>query len=92
MGYAEVPYRKVSSTFLDRKHHGFNKRSRFLAIATLGWGIVLITTPACTNFAGIAVNRFLLGVLEGPINPGFVLMMVRLHPHPGVIHAQYLTS
>ncbi|KAK7705742.1 hypothetical protein SLS57_009942 [Botryosphaeria dothidea] len=36
----------------------------------LAWGIVLITTPACVNFGGIAVNRFLLGALEAAVNPG----------------------
>lgn len=34
-----------------------------------------MTTPACHNFAGIAVNRFLLGVTEAVVNPGFVIMM-----------------
>ncbi|OCL09001.1 MFS general substrate transporter [Glonium stellatum] len=49
--------------------------AKFLGFSTLGWGIILITTPACTSFAGIAVNRFLLGVLEATVNPGFVLIM-----------------
>ncbi|KAK6819582.1 hypothetical protein PG987_016065 [Apiospora arundinis] len=39
------------------------------------WGVLLITTPACTSFAGIAANRFLLGVFEAVVNPGFVLVM-----------------
>lgn len=34
-----------------------------------------MTTPACHNFAGIAANRFLLGLLESAVNPGFVLIM-----------------
>ncbi|GLI76978.1 hypothetical protein PoHVEF18_005260 [Penicillium ochrochloron] len=34
-----------------------------------------MTTPACHNFAGIAINRFLLGLVEAVVNPGFVLMM-----------------
>jgi len=34
-----------------------------------------MTTPACTNFAGTAANRFLLGLLESTVNPGFVLIM-----------------
>lgn len=41
----------------------------------IGWGVIMITTPACKNFAGIAVNRFLLGVLEGFVNPSFVLLL-----------------
>ncbi|KFX85747.1 hypothetical protein V490_09440 [Pseudogymnoascus sp. VKM F-3557] len=48
---------------------------KFLSLATICWGIILITTPACTSFAGIATNRFLLGALEATVNPGFVLMM-----------------
>lgn len=34
-----------------------------------------MTTPACHNFAGMAANRFLLGLLESTVNPGFVLIM-----------------
>ncbi|KAE8154559.1 major facilitator superfamily domain-containing protein [Aspergillus avenaceus] len=48
---------------------------RFLSITTIVWGGLLMTTPACYNFAGIAINRFLLGVTEAVVNPGFVLMM-----------------
>jgi MFS family permease len=48
---------------------------RLLSITIIAWGIVLITTPACTSFAGIATNRFLLGALESATNPGFVLLM-----------------
>ena len=43
--------------------------AKILGFATLGGGIILITTPACHNFAGFAVNRFLLGVLEATVNP-----------------------
>jgi MFS family permease len=45
------------------------------ANAFLGWGVILMTTPACTNFAGTAANRFLLGFLESTVNPGFVMIM-----------------
>ncbi|KAK8151165.1 major facilitator superfamily domain-containing protein [Phyllosticta citrichinensis] len=48
---------------------------KFLSGITFGWGVILITTPACHNFAGIAVNRFMLGLVEAAINPGFVLVM-----------------
>ncbi|KXG47528.1 Major facilitator superfamily domain, general substrate transporter [Penicillium griseofulvum] len=47
---------------------------KFLAITTLIWGGLLMTTPACYNFAGIAINRFLLGMVEAVVTPGFVLM------------------
>lgn len=49
--------------------------AKFLSVATICWGIVLLTTPACKSFAGIATNRFLLGALEATVNPGFVLLM-----------------
>jgi len=48
---------------------------KVLSYTTLAWGVILITTPACSSFAGIAVNRFLLGAVESAINPGFVLVM-----------------
>ncbi|ERS98986.1 hypothetical protein HMPREF1624_04181 [Sporothrix schenckii ATCC 58251] len=48
---------------------------RFLGASMLGWSVLLLTTPACRNFAGIATNRFLLGVTEAVVNPGFVLIL-----------------
>ncbi|KAL9107025.1 MAG: hypothetical protein Q9227_008061 [Pyrenula ochraceoflavens] len=48
---------------------------KFLSCTTILWGVVLITTPACRNFAGIATNRFFLGLLESAVNPGFILIM-----------------
>jgi len=49
--------------------------AKVLSCTTLLWGVIVITTPACHNFAGIAVNRFLLGFVEATLNPGFVLVM-----------------
>lgn len=43
--------------------------AKVLSLTCLGWGIILMTTPACNNFAGIAANRFLLGALEAFVNP-----------------------
>ncbi|KAF9883259.1 hypothetical protein FE257_003815 [Aspergillus nanangensis] len=48
---------------------------KFISITTIAWGALLMTTPGCHSFAGIAANRFLLGALEAVVNPGFVLMM-----------------
>ncbi|CAI6334600.1 unnamed protein product [Periconia digitata] len=48
---------------------------KFLGAMTFGWGVILMTTPACHDFAGMAANRFLLGLLESTVNPGFVLIM-----------------
>ncbi|KAI1338196.1 MFS general substrate transporter [Xylariaceae sp. FL0016] len=48
---------------------------KFIGSTAIVWGILTITTPACTNFAGIATNRFLLGCFEAVVNPGFVLVL-----------------
>ncbi|KAI1326622.1 MFS general substrate transporter [Xylariaceae sp. FL0255] len=48
---------------------------KFIGGTILVWGVLIITTPACTNFAGIAANRFLLGAFEAVVNPGFVLSL-----------------
>ncbi|KAI0857932.1 MFS general substrate transporter [Xylaria cubensis] len=48
---------------------------KFMGCTTLIWGLLTITTPASKNFAGIAANRFLLGVFESVVNPGFVLCL-----------------
>lgn len=39
------------------------------------WGIILVCTAACNNFAGLAVCRFLLGVFEAVITPAFMLIV-----------------
>ncbi|SMR59918.1 unnamed protein product [Zymoseptoria tritici ST99CH_3D1] len=48
---------------------------KFLSSTVLCWGVILMTTPACHNFAGMAANRFLLGFVEAAVNPGFVILM-----------------
>ncbi|KAJ5894472.1 hypothetical protein N7495_006163 [Penicillium taxi] len=48
---------------------------KVLGVTTIVWGGVLMTTPACHNFAGIASNRFILGMVEAIVSPGLVLMM-----------------
>ncbi|CAD6444249.1 05995047-e79e-49fe-940b-0374692c42c8 [Sclerotinia trifoliorum] len=59
-----------SGYFLQRLPIG-----KFLSLTTIAWGVILITTPACVSFGGIATNRFLLGAVEATVNPGFVLLM-----------------
>ena len=69
--------------------------AKVLGIATVGWGIILITTPACHNFAGIAANRFLLGVVEATVNPGFVMiigMWYRASEQPLRLESYYCTN
>lgn len=48
---------------------------KIISASTLAWSVVLMCTPACHNYAGLMVNRFVLGMAEGFVNPGFVLMM-----------------
>lgn len=48
---------------------------KFVSVVTIVWGIILMTTPACTSFAGIATNRFFLGMTEATVNPAFVWIM-----------------
>lgn len=52
---------------------------KFIGFTILAWGILIITTPACKSFGGIATNRFLLGVFEAVVNPGFVLVMAMFY-------------
>jgi MFS family permease len=52
-----------------------SKKKRANSEFSLVWGGVVMTTPACTNFPGIAANRFILGLTEAIVNPGFVLIM-----------------
>ncbi|KAH8896692.1 MFS general substrate transporter [Thozetella sp. PMI_491] len=46
--------------------------AKFLGANIVLWGIILMTTAACSSFAGLATVRFLLGVTEATISPGFV--------------------
>ena len=39
------------------------------------WGIVLMCHAACSNFAGLAVCRTLLGVFESPVAPILILII-----------------
>ncbi|KAI1339316.1 major facilitator superfamily domain-containing protein [Xylariaceae sp. FL0016] len=46
--------------------------AKFLGINIVLWGAVLMTTAACSSFAGLATVRFILGMTEATISPGFV--------------------
>ncbi|EMD31558.1 hypothetical protein CERSUDRAFT_100231 [Gelatoporia subvermispora B] len=47
---------------------------KVLAITTFVWGVIILTTPACTNFGGAAANRFCLGLMEAVVTPGLTLL------------------
>lgn len=46
--------------------------AKFLGANIILWGCVLMTTAACSSFAGLATVRFILGMTEATISPGFV--------------------
>lgn len=46
--------------------------AKFLGVNIILWGAILMTTAACSSFAGVATVRFLLGMTEATISPGFV--------------------
>ncbi|KAJ4388024.1 hypothetical protein N0V93_008629 [Gnomoniopsis smithogilvyi] len=46
--------------------------AKFLGVNIILWGAILMTSAACSSFAGIATVRFLLGMTEATISPGFV--------------------
>nr|XP_019043750.1 hypothetical protein I302_08331 [Kwoniella bestiolae CBS 10118]OCF22680.1 hypothetical protein I302_08331 [Kwoniella bestiolae CBS 10118] len=47
---------------------------RFIGLAIVAWGGVLIATAGAKNFAGMAVLRFILGGFESLITPTFILI------------------
>jgi MFS family permease len=47
---------------------------KFLATSVLIWAVILSCHAAASNFGGLMALRFLLGVFESTISPGFSLM------------------
>ncbi|OGE49565.1 hypothetical protein PENARI_c020G08328 [Penicillium arizonense] len=45
------------------------------------WAVVVLCTPACTSYAGILVNRFMLGVIESGVSPSFMLCTGMWYTH-----------
>lgn len=74
---AETPSWQIHGSHYIRYVLGspYRKFQTACLLMDIVWGGLLMTTPACHNFAGIAINRFLLGVVEAVVTPGFVLMM-----------------
>ncbi|KAL7627858.1 hypothetical protein AAE478_002053 [Parahypoxylon ruwenzoriense] len=46
--------------------------AKFLGVNVVLWGAILMVTAACSSFASLAAVRFILGVVEATISPGFV--------------------
>lgn len=49
--------------------------SRVVSCATFLWGVVLMSTAGCFNYAGIMLNRFFLGFLESAVAPSFTVLV-----------------
>ncbi|KAK2601613.1 hypothetical protein QQS21_004848 [Conoideocrella luteorostrata] len=47
---------------------------KYLTGNTLFWGAVVALTAACRNFGGLMAVRFLLGMAEATITPGFMFL------------------
>ncbi|SJL00803.1 related to permease of the major facilitator superfamily [Armillaria ostoyae] len=47
---------------------------RWMSINILIWSIALICHAACSSFGGLFAVRFILGVCEGAITPGFMIV------------------
>ncbi|OBZ73439.1 hypothetical protein A0H81_07257 [Grifola frondosa] len=47
---------------------------RVFAITTFVWGVIVLITPACTNFGGTLANRFFLGIFEAIVTPGLTIL------------------
>lgn len=47
---------------------------RWMSINIFVWGIALACHAACTDFAGLFVARFVLGICEGSITAGFMIV------------------
>lgn len=47
---------------------------KYLTANTVFWGFVVALTAACHNFGGLLTMRFLLGIAEATITPGFMFL------------------
>lgn len=47
---------------------------KYIGFNTVFWGACVACTAACTNYGGLLVVRFLLGVAEATITPAFVYL------------------
>ncbi|RSH82830.1 hypothetical protein EHS25_005820 [Saitozyma podzolica] len=54
---------------------------KWMACNIFVWSVVLCCHAACTNFAGLFVCRFFLGVCEGSITAGFLIVTSMFYTH-----------
>ena len=48
--------------------------AKFLGVNIILWASILMLSAACHSFAGLATVRFMLGIFEATISPGFVMI------------------
>ncbi|BGP32547.1 hypothetical protein JCM10296v2_004328 [Rhodotorula toruloides] len=58
------------------------KANQVLGVTCVLWGICVLTTMACKNFATAMVNRFFLGFFEAAVTPGLSLMTGMWYTRP----------
>ncbi|KAI6088450.1 MFS general substrate transporter [Hypoxylon rubiginosum] len=63
---AELPFGWVMQKFPMEK---------VISYTVLGWGICVFGLAACNNFTQLMAIRTLLGILEAPISPGFLIIV-----------------
>lgn len=54
--------------------HKFNS-AKYLSFCSMGWSTMALLMPACSNWAGLMVVRFLMGCFEAIIVPGISLLI-----------------
>ncbi|WWD22201.1 hypothetical protein CI109_106692 [Kwoniella shandongensis] len=48
---------------------------KVLGFTVLGWGVCVLCMAACHNFTQLMAVRTLLGILEAPVTPGFLIII-----------------
>ncbi|CAH0057989.1 unnamed protein product [Clonostachys solani] len=48
---------------------------KVLGFTVMGWGVCVLSLAACHNFTELMVVRAILGALEAPISPGFLIII-----------------
>ncbi|KAK0732276.1 major facilitator superfamily domain-containing protein [Lasiosphaeris hirsuta] len=66
---AQLAWQPFSSVLIVKVPHRI-----LMPALVLGWGIAQTTTPLCHSFAGLAANRFFLGLFEAGCLPLFSVM------------------
>lgn len=67
--------------------------AKYIGVMVTLWGIIVATTSACSNWAGLVVTRVLLGVFESAVAPSLILitaMWYRRHEQPPRFGVWYL--